>query len=310
MNNDFYAYVGIFVPIEGQKLGQYEGIWNSLAGEKVLSKMCNFYSLPQCYPLPDGTMGRSNYGRETYAGRVCAKLINELEKFGYSLNKEYAYDDSFTTLADRYVYPKKGYNISYNMAEGVNVSVTGNDMKYFDVNFSEYYKTMKIKPCQFAELSVGFKHLNYNVSILMMQADAVKALKETAKIFNRKYIIEIGHNAKYVKYNCSRFVFPDEKLVLFGKLKKNKEELGELSDMITVHLSENGKTTFSVPFGKIHNFCNKVSNDLIDFNNTDIVPLSKVMMLAESLRDKKPVDLSLTAIRYEQDSEKQLGVKR
>lgn len=303
-----FTTVSVWVPDEESKAGQYKNEWDAIAGDKVLYKMWHrVYNLPRCYPLPDGSMGTSNWGRETYAGRVCALMINKFKDRGYKLSENMIDGDSFEFLAHRYMYGKDygGY---------FHVEVDGYDQHR---NFE--YDKLGLKECPLARLMVRIENIEDDsyyakkpdrLLTYVVEADAINVLKESAKIFNRKYYLELGYNGKFVKYKYPRFVSPDEELVLFGKLKKDSNGLGELKNLVTVHLSEKNSTVFSVPFDKIKDFYEKADRKDIDFFNTDIIPSSKVRMLTTSLESVKPLDLSLRAIRFEEDSEKNLGVRR
>ena len=299
--------IEIWVPDENHQSGLYKNRWRAIAGDNVLNRMCDFYDLPSCYPLPDGSMGRSNWGNETCAGRICAQVIDNFKDKGYTLDEEKIDGESFENLARRYVYGKK-----YD--GDILIEVSGYDEF---ANF-EFEKAGFKKDCPLANIMVRVEDIkpdNYyavkpdRLKVFEVEADAINVLKQSAKIFdNKKYIIELGYNSKFEKYKYPRFVSPNEKLVLFGKLKKNRNELGELEGLVTVHLSEKNSTVFSVPFDKITEFCKKANEKDVDLINTDIVPVSKVKMLTASLESIKPIDLSLKAIRYEEESE--IGVKR
>ena len=91
-----------------------------------------------------------------------------------------------------------------------------------------------MKECPLARLTVRIENIEDDsyyakkpdrLLTYVVEADAINVLKESAKIFNRKYYLELGYNGKFVKYKYPRFVSPDEELVLFGKLKKDSNGL-------------------------------------------------------------------------------------
>lgn len=149
----------------------------------VANRVCNRFvndKMADCIILPDGTMGRHNWGQPTGGGILCSDVVRNFEKIGcYALNTEDADE-----LCSRYIHPffhSKKEDIDMTSAyyiDRVDLTVSGG---------KEYYRDKSLKE---NNPYVCFRNAIQCINTydrLRMVSDSYRACMETIKKIDTPY---------------------------------------------------------------------------------------------------------------------------